>query len=77
MNCWEILGLQPGAEERDIKRRYAQLVKIDRPEDFSEAWQQLHDAYEQAYVMTTKISGKKRKKSNRSIYPGVLFILVL
>lgn len=28
MNCWEILGLQPGAEERDIKRRYAQLVKI-------------------------------------------------
>ncbi len=27
MNCWEILGLQSGAEERDIKRRYAQLVK--------------------------------------------------
>lgn len=28
MNCWEILALQPGAEERDIKRRYAQLVKL-------------------------------------------------
>lgn len=76
MNCWEILGLQPGAEERDIKRRYAQLVKNCRPEDDPAAWQQLHDAYEQA-VMTTKISGKKRKKSNRSICPGVLFILVL
>ncbi len=48
MNCWEILGLQPGAEERDIKRRYAQLVKNCRPEDSPEAWQQLHDAYEQA-----------------------------
>ncbi|EQN85080.1 hypothetical protein G700_01804, partial [Escherichia coli HVH 24 (4-5985145)] len=31
MNCWEILGLQSGAEERDIKRRYAQLVKNCRP----------------------------------------------
>lgn len=48
MNCWEILGLQPGAEERDIKRRYAQLVKNCRPEDDPAAWQQLHDAYEQA-----------------------------
>ncbi|HBC6092554.1 TPA: J domain-containing protein, partial [Escherichia coli] len=48
MNCWEILGLQSGAEERDIKRRYAQLVKNCRPEDDPAAWQQLHDAYEQA-----------------------------
>ncbi|EKG1116863.1 J domain-containing protein, partial [Escherichia coli] len=48
MNCWEILDLQPGAEERDIKRRYAQLVKNCRPEDDPAAWQQLHDAYEQA-----------------------------
>ena len=46
MNCWEILALQPGAEERDIKRRYAQLVKNCRPEDDPAAWQQLHDAYE-------------------------------
>ena len=44
MNCWEILGLQSGAEERDIKRRYAQLVKNCRPEDDPAAWQQLHDA---------------------------------
>ena len=44
MNCWEILGLQPGVEERDIKRRYAKLVKNCRPEDSPEAWQQLHDA---------------------------------
>lgn len=48
MNCWEILALQPGAEERDIKRRYAQLVKNCRLEDDPAAWQQLHDAYEQA-----------------------------
>ncbi len=31
-----------------IKRRYAQLVKNCRPEDDPAAWQQLHDAYEQA-----------------------------
>ncbi|XNM54031.1 hypothetical protein ACLK2I_09770 [Escherichia coli] len=55
MNCWEILALQPGAEERDIKRRYAQLVKNCRPEDDPAAWQQLHDAWmNRLYVMTNE-----------------------
>ena len=60
MNCWEILGLQSGAEERDIKRRYAQLVKNCRPEDDPAAWQQLHDAYEQALRYDDESRARKK-----------------
>ncbi|WP_434659150.1 hypothetical protein ACMYSL_16945 [Klebsiella sp. MISC125] len=48
MTCWEILGLEPGAEPREIKRRFAQLVKVNRPEDDPVVYQRLRDAYEQA-----------------------------
>ncbi|MET5400322.1 J domain-containing protein [Klebsiella oxytoca] len=48
MNCWEVLGLAPGAETREIKRRFAQLVKINRPEDDAPAYQRLRHAYEEA-----------------------------
>lgn len=48
MNCWDILGLAPGAEPRDIKRRFAQLVKIHRPEDDPQGYQRLRQAYEAA-----------------------------
>ncbi|QLO37389.1 SEL1-like repeat protein [Klebsiella sp. RHBSTW-00484] len=48
MTCWEILGLTPGAESREIKRRFAQLVKVNRPEDDPAVYQRLRDAYEQA-----------------------------
>lgn len=48
MTCWEILGLTPGAEQREIKRRFAQLVKVNRPEDDPQAYQRLRNAYEAA-----------------------------
>ncbi|PXW46521.1 TPR repeat protein [Klebsiella oxytoca] len=48
MTCWEILGLEPGAESREIKRRFAQLVKVNRPEDDPQAYQRLRNAYEAA-----------------------------
>ncbi len=74
MNCWEILGLQPGAEERDIKRRYAQLVKNAARKMILQPGNNCTMLMNRLYVMTTKISGKK---SSQSICPGVLFILVL
>lgn len=48
MSCWQLLGLTPGAQPREIKRRFAQLVKVTRPEDDPEGYQQLRDAYEAA-----------------------------
>lgn len=48
MRALEILGLEPGADERAIKRAYARLLKGCRPDDDPQGFQQLRDAYEAA-----------------------------
>src|SRR5690606_12473160 len=48
MNCWSILDLPFDADERAIKRRYAQLLKVHRPDDDMAAFQRLREAYEGA-----------------------------
>lgn len=60
MNCWQILGLEPGAEAREIKRRFAQRVKVNRPEDDPQAYQRLRDAYEQALAFTDDHSSQPK-----------------
>ncbi|HDK7337915.1 TPA: hypothetical protein PTV96_000327 [Cronobacter sakazakii] len=48
MRALEILGLEPGADERAIKRAYARLLKVCRPDDDPQGFLQLRDAYETA-----------------------------
>ncbi|WP_105610288.1 J domain-containing protein [Cronobacter malonaticus] len=48
MRALEILGLEPGADERAIKRAYARLLKGCRPDDDPQGFQELRDAYETA-----------------------------
>ena len=48
MNPWTLLGLEDDADERTIKRRYAKLLKVTRPDDDPEAFQHLREAYERA-----------------------------
>ena len=45
---WETLGLEPGAQKRDIKRAYAALIKVHRPDDSPEEFQRIHQAYKAA-----------------------------
>jgi hypothetical protein len=40
------LGLPPDADERAIKRAYAQRVKLARPDEDPAAFQELHEAYQ-------------------------------
>ncbi|RMO79009.1 Heat shock protein DnaJ [Pseudomonas syringae pv. primulae] len=48
MNCWAVLELDQGADERSIKRSYAKLLKVNRPDEDPVAFQNLRDAYERA-----------------------------
>jgi PAS domain-containing protein len=46
MNPWTLLGLNDDADERAVKRQYAKLLKVTRPDDDPEAFQRLREAYE-------------------------------
>lgn len=48
MSHWQTLGLEPEADERSIKRAYAKLLKVHRPDEDAAAFQQLREAYESA-----------------------------
>jgi hypothetical protein len=45
---WDILGIEPTADERSIKRAYARGLKQTRAEDDPEGFQALNDAYQAA-----------------------------
>jgi len=48
LDCWGVLQLDEEADERSIKRQYARLLKVHRPDEDAEAFQRLREAYEQA-----------------------------
>lgn len=47
-DCWQVLDLSGQCDERSVKRQYARLLKVTRPDEDPVAFQQLRDAYEQA-----------------------------
>ena len=54
MNCWEILGISPTDNLRDIKRAYAAKSREVHPEEHPEEFAALHEAYEMALVLAKR-----------------------
>ncbi|MFD1806790.1 hypothetical protein ACFSAV_10525 [Pasteurella oralis] len=48
MNCWDILSIEPTSDERTIRRAYAKQLKITRPDEDAEGYQQLRAAFDEA-----------------------------
>ena len=47
-NCWQILQIEPTADEKAIKKAYAVLLKHNKPDKNPQGFQQLREAYETA-----------------------------
>jgi hypothetical protein len=45
-NPFELLGVRPGVGERDLRRAYARLIRIFKPEQFPEHFRRIREAYE-------------------------------
>lgn len=47
MNEWEILGIEPTSDKKEIKKAYARLLKQYHPEENPEEFKQIQAAYQQ------------------------------
>lgn len=47
MNCWEVLGIEPTQDKKEIKKAYARLLKQYHPEENPEEFKQIQAAYQQ------------------------------
>ena len=58
MNIWKILGIEPTQDVKVIRKRYAELVRLYHPEDQPELYQEIVQAYQEAfaYARSSKIS---------------------
>ncbi len=48
MNGWQVLGIEPTSDESLIRRAYARLLKIHRPDSDPQGYQQLREAFDWA-----------------------------
>jgi hypothetical protein len=48
LNPFELLGVQPGVSDRDLRRAYVRLIRIYKPEQFPEHFRRIREAYETA-----------------------------
>jgi hypothetical protein len=45
-NPYQLLGVQPSVDPRDLKRAYTQLIRVYKPEQFPDHFRRLREAYE-------------------------------
>ncbi len=63
-SCWQVLDLDRESDTSTIKRRYAQLLKVTRPDEDPQAFQRLRDAYETALGLARAVAQPKLSASD-------------
>lgn len=55
MSCWDLLGIEPISDKREIKKAYAEKIKQLKIDEESEQFQRLKEAFDQALVLADRI----------------------
>ena len=54
MSCWITLGIEEGSDKKTIKSAYAKLLKVTKPDDDAQGFQELHAAYKEAIALVSE-----------------------
>jgi tetratricopeptide (TPR) repeat protein len=70
MDCFEVLGISPTKDIKEIKRAYSKMLQIHSPETDPEGFQKIREAYEEALAKTNE-----EDTSNKALTPVDEFML--
>ena len=67
MNAWEVLGIEPTSDKKEIKKAYARLLKQYHPEENPEEFKQIQAAYQQCLHPDQKIESISFEQNKQDI----------
>ena len=67
MNAWEILGIEPTSDKKEIKKAYARLLKQYHPEENPEEFKQIQAAYQQCLHQDQEIESVSFEQNKQDI----------
>ena len=67
MNAWEILGIEPTKDKKEIKKAYARLLKQYHPEETPEEFKQIQAAYQQCLHPDQEIESVSFEQNKQDI----------
>ncbi len=67
MNAWEVLGIEPTSDKKEIKKAYARLLKQYHPEENPEEFKQIQAAYQQCLHPDQEIESVSFEQNKQDI----------
>lgn len=67
MNAWEVLGIDPTSDKKEIKKAYARLLKQYHPEENPEEFKQIQAAFQQCLHQDQEIESVSFEQNKQDI----------